>query len=89
MEESIRKLIEELIAELPDDLNQYKHWVYFEEDMGFVNLTAEVYNGLTFQVNTLSEEILPDTEKDLEWYADKIKDFYEFVGNYIELVQVY
>lgn len=89
MEESIKKLIEELEGELPNDLNQFQHWVYFEEDMGYINLTAEVYNGITYQVNSLSEELLPDVQKELEWYADKIKDFYEFVSNYIELVQTY
>lgn len=89
MEESLKRLIEELIAELPDNLNQFQYWVYFEEDMGYINLTADIYNGLTYQVNSLTEELLPEKQEDLEWYVDKVKDFYEFVNNYIELVQTY
>jgi hypothetical protein len=89
MEESIKRLIKELVDELPGDLNQFQHWVYFEDDICYVNLIADVYNGATFQVNSLSEELLPNSEKELEWYADKVKDFYAFVSNYIELVQSY
>lgn len=89
MEKIIKKLIKKQEKETPSELNQFKHWVYFEEDIAYINLMVEVYNGITYEVDRLFEEILPESEKDLEWYVDKVEDFYEFVNNYIELVQSY
>jgi len=88
MGKELRKLIKGYEEEIPSELNQFDHWIYEDNNnITYLHLTVDVFNGITGEVDSLREELMPIDKKDLEWYVDKIIDFYTFVDRYLGYTQ--
>jgi len=87
MENKIRALMKEKEMELESELNTFSHAVYEVDGSIYVNATSEIFNGITYKIDNPSMNLCPSEDKDLEWYIDKIVDYYNFILSYLELTQ--
>jgi hypothetical protein len=87
MKNKIEALVKEKEIELKSDLNTFSHAIYEVDGSVYVNAKSEIFNGITYRIDSPSLNLCPSEDKDLEWYIDKIVDYYEFVLSYLELTQ--
>ena len=87
MKSKIEALVKEKEMDLGSDLNTFSHAIYEVDGSVYVNARSEVFNGITFKIDSPSMNLCPSEKKDLEWYIDKIVDYYNFVLSYLELTQ--